>query len=85
MALAIVVTSLGGYYVFNFVHDYFLSHNIDIFDELAEHTFEALNDGLENNYQASQALSQVFALFCPTVSHWPNCRWIIKIIKLLTE
>eukprot|EP01036_Dinobryon_divergens_P033819 gene33819-43701_t len=73
LTLAIAMAAVGGFFVFDFVHYYFLSQYLDSFNTLALQTFGALTVGLRNNYLACQALSEEVALHCPTGSHWPNC------------
>eukprot|EP01035_Chromulina_nebulosa_P031276 gene31276-41674_t len=73
LTLAFAVASICGYYLFTFVYDYVLSKYLENFNALSLHTFGALAVGLDNNYQVSQALSEVFTLHCPTMSNWPNC------------
>lgn len=77
MILSLATAAVGGLYVYKTVYGYFLSKNIDSFDILVVQTFGALKVGLRNNYLASQTLSQVVALNCQTVSHWPKCRFFV--------
>jgi len=75
LTMIILLTVIAGFYLFNFVQEYFHSQYDDDFNTLAVRTFSTLTVGLGNNYLASQSLSHAFALYCPTLSQWPNCRF----------
>eukprot|EP01035_Chromulina_nebulosa_P039269 gene39269-53089_t len=75
----------GGFYVYNFVHDFILSQYDDNFNTQVIQTFSALAVVLNNNCLASQALSQAFALHCPSMSHWPNCSINAKIYSKIVS
>lgn len=78
LTLAIAMAAVGGFFVFDFIHYYFLSQYVDSFNTLALQTFGALTFGLRSNYIACQAVSEEFALHCPTGLHWPNCRCFVE-------
>ena len=78
LTLAIAMAAVGGFFVFDSVHNYFLSQYVDSFNTLALQTFGALTVGLRNNYLACQSLSEEVSLYCPTGSHWPTCRCFVE-------
>ena len=75
VALFMAVAAGGGFFVYSFVHNYFLRQNVSSFDTVVLQTTSSLTLGLKNSYLASKTLSQIFALQCPTVTNWPKCRY----------
>ena len=73
IALVTIVsaTIAGGFYVYNFVQ----SQYVDNFNSQVIQTWSILAVVLNNNCLVSQTLSKAFALHCPSMSHWPNCRY----------
>eukprot|EP01035_Chromulina_nebulosa_P054858 gene54858-75162_t len=89
VALFMAAAAGGGFFVYSFVHNYFLRQNVSSFDTVVLQTTSSLTLGLKNSYLASKTLSQIFALQCPTVTNWPKCSiysdMYVKIVKPLVK
>mmetsp|Transcript_30175 Transcript_30175/g.43099 ORF Transcript_30175/g.43099 Transcript_30175/m.43099 type:complete len:966 (+) Transcript_30175:45-2942(+) len=81
--IILILAIICGVVVFYAVQYYVLIPYTDSFHSETIQIQNSLDIGLNNNYLASQSLSQNFAVHCPKASIWPNCSLPLRLYSNL--